>query len=89
MASTSGAASTLQLVPEEYHKSYLKFSSYPCNVILNNDYPDVLEGLRQNLDNVADDLLTDPSKHSHHPKKQNEPKIRVTFRDWDSIDKSE
>lgn len=84
-ASTSAP---LQLTPA-FHKSYLEFITYPCNAILKCDYPDVLEDQRRRLDSIADDLLTDPSKPTHTPKKPNEPKIRVNFRDWDDADQSE
>ena len=84
----SSSAPSLQLIPE-FHKSYLEFITYPCNAMLKCDYPDVLEDQRRHLDSVADDLLTDPSKPTHTPKKPNEPKIRVNFRDWDSANQSE
>ena len=86
MASTS--APSLQF-PPDFHKSYLDFSRYPSNTILKCDYPDVLESQRSRFNTVAEDLLTDPSKLAHTPKKPNEPKIRVNFRDWNSADQSQ
>jgi hypothetical protein len=59
------------------------------DMVLKCDYPDVLESQRKRLNSVAEDLLTDPLKHAHTPKKPNEPKIRVNFRDWDSTSQSQ
>jgi len=58
-------------------------------MILKCDYPDVLDSQRRRLDSVAEDFLIDPSKPAHTPKKPNEPKVRVNFRDWDSANQSQ